>query len=650
MHFINYIFVTIWYHIYVELSFYGDDVLGDVKLKRTTRYNRKYVPSMDGLRALAVLVVIFYHLQFNWAKGGFIGVDIFFVISGYLITNILLTEWDNTKRINLKAFWIRRARRLIPAVYTMIIVVVVLTALFARPLLANLHGDAIAAFFYSSNWWFIFHHVSYFDSFGTPSLLKNLWSLAIEEQFYVFWPLILLIFLKWVKNPKLLLQIIAILSLISVILMGVLYSPGGDPSRVYYGTDTRAFDLLIGCGLAFIWPFNLLSPSIPKQSKLVLNVAGTISLLFFGIFTLFVSEYQPFLYRGGLLLVALMGGVMIASICHPASFLSKVFSFSPLRYIGKRSYGLYLWHYPIITLTTPVLEIGQPNVGRACLQILLTFIAAELSYQFIEMPIRKNGFIAYFKKFKTFHYFTYRDKPIGKWLAIGSVSLFTLIFLLGMTNLFIPKPEAANNQQTQVKVTSKPDKKADKPPKKQAPPKKNKSKKKAKPAKKKGKKDPGKKAGAIPYSQTLAIGDSIMIDIKSDLRDAVPNITIDGLVGRQLRDTIPLANSYQKFNNANSAVILELGTNGPFTKDQLNSLLSRFSRAHIFLITTRVPRNWEAEVNRYIESAASKKNVTVVDWYDQSLDNTHYFAKDGVHLTPQGSQIYVNLLTNQMKK
>lgn len=616
-------------------------------MKRTTRYSRKYVPSMDGLRALAVLVVIFYHLQFNWAKGGFIGVDIFFVLSGYLITNLLLTEWDNTQKIDLKSFWIRRARRLIPAVYTMIIIVVVLATLFARPLLASLHGDAIASFFYSSNWWFIFHHVSYFDSFGTPSLLKNLWSLAIEEQFYVFWPLFLLIFLKWVKNPKLLLQIIAGLSLFSVILMGVLYSPGADPSRVYYGTDTRAFDLLIGCGLAFIWPFKQLSPTIPKQSKLVLNIAGSMSLLFFGLFTFFISEYQPFLYRGGLFLVALIGGVMIATISHPASFLASIFSFSPLRYIGKRSYGLYLWHYPIITLTTPVLEIGQPNIGRACLQILLTFVVAELSYRFLEMPIRKVGFIAYFKGFKNVRYFTYQDKPVGKWLAISGVSLFSLFFLLGMTNLFVPHSEATN-QTTHVKVTSKsPDTKAKK--KEDPPAKKAKKAKKNVPAKT-GKADPVKKSGTIPYAQTLAIGDSIMIDIESDLKDAVPNVTIDGLVGRQLRDTIPLANSYQKFNNSSSAVILELGTNGPFTEDQLDKLLSRFNRANIYLINTRVPRNWESEVNQYIEKAASKDNVTVIDWHKQSLDNNHYFAKDGVHLTGRGSQTYVDLLTNKMKK
>ncbi|MBC6124521.1 acyltransferase family protein, partial [Listeria seeligeri] len=178
-----------------------------------------------------------------------------------------------------------------------------------------------------------------------------------------------------------------------------------------YGTDTRLFDLLSGCALAFVWPFNRLSPNIPKRSKAALNIAGTISILFFFLITALVSEYQPFLYRGGLLFVAIMGVVMIATIAHPASYLSKIFSFKPLRWIGTRSYGIYLWHYPIITLTTPVLEIGQPSIWRSILQVAATFIIAELSFRYIETPIRKNGFINYFKSFKDKNYFIWKNKP-----------------------------------------------------------------------------------------------------------------------------------------------------------------------------------------------------------------------------------------------
>ncbi|MBC1485028.1 acyltransferase family protein [Listeria seeligeri] len=621
-------------------------------MKRTTRYSRKYVPSIDGLRALAVIAVIAYHLNFSWAKGGFIGVDIFFVLSGYLITNILLTQWEKTQTLQLKQFWLRRFRRLIPAVYIMIVVVVIFAVLFHPEILKNLRGDAIASFFYVSNWWFIFHNVSYFDSFGMPSPLKNLWSLAIEEQFYMIWPVFLFAFLRWVKNPKLLLKIVIGLGLLSAIWMTILYDPGTDPSRVYYGTDTRAFDLLAGCALAFVWPFNRLSPVVPKRSKAALNIAGTISILLFFVFTAFVSEYQPFLYRGGLLFVAIIGVTMIATISHPASYLSKIFSFKPLRWIGTRSYGIYLWHYPIITLTTPVFEVGQPNIWRAILQVAATFIIAELSFRFVETPIRKNGFMNYFKSFKDKNYFVWKNKPVGKWLGIAALATLLALFSLGMTNI-LPVNSNAEKQPTSVKTSTSDKDKS--PPKKETEDKDKDTNKKAETTKPKekpktGKSKPVPAAGEITYTQTLAIGDSLMLDIEPYLKEAVPNITIDGLVGRQLRDAITTATGYKKFNTSSSAVIIELGTNGPFTESQLDTLLDQFDNASIYLVNTKVPRGWESEVNKSIANAAERSNVTVIDWYSQAVNNPQYFAEDGVHLTKSGSEAYVTLLTNAMKK
>ncbi|MBF2514683.1 acyltransferase family protein [Listeria marthii] len=629
-------------------------------MKRTTRYSRKYVPSIDGLRALAVIAVIAYHLNFSWAKGGFIGVDIFFVLSGYLITNILLTQWEKTQSLQLKQFWIRRFRRLIPAVYVMIVVVVIYAVFFHPEILKNLRGDAIASFFYVSNWWFIFHDVSYFDSFGLPSPLKNLWSLAIEEQFYMIWPAFLLVFLKWVKNPKLLLKIVIGLGLLSAIWMTILYVPGTDPSRVYYGTDTRAFDLLAGCALAFVWPFTRLSPVVPKKSKAVLNIAGTISVLGFILFTAFVSEYQTFLYRGGLLLVAILGVIMIATISHPASYLSKIFSFKPLRWIGTRSYGIYLWHYPIITLTTPVVELTQPNIWRAILQVAATFIIAELSFRFIETPIRKNGFISYFKGFKDKNYFVWKSKPVGKWLSLAGLVAVLAVFALGMSNV-VSVNTNAEKQQTSVKTTtSTTDTKKDteKETEDKAAKEKEASKETDTGTEKASGQDetqePDNKDKSVAptptITQTVAIGDSVMLDIEPYLKEAVPNVTIDGLVGRQLRDAITTATGYKKFNTESSSVILELGTNGPFTADQLDSLLEQFDKATIYLVNTRVPRGWQSDVNKSIANAASRPNVTVVDWYSRSSGQTQYFAPDGVHLTKTGAQAYVAMLTSVMNK
>ncbi|WP_099221374.1 acyltransferase family protein [Listeria costaricensis] len=626
-------------------------------MKRTARYSRKYVPSIDGLRALAVLAVIAYHLNYSWAKGGFIGVDIFFVLSGYLITNILLTQWDKENTIHLKEFWLRRFRRLVPAAFVMIIAVVIFAVLFNRSLLPTLRGDAFASFFYMSNWWFIFHNVSYFDSFGMPSPLKNLWSLAIEEQFYLIWPLFLYLFLRYIKNPKLLLQIVIIVGVLSAILMGVLYTPGADPSRVYYGTDTRLFDLLAGCALAFVWPFTRLSPQVPRKSRQTLNIAGTLSVVTFFALVYLLNEYQSFLYRGGLLFVALLGVVMIATIAHPSCYLSRIFSFRPLRWIGTRSYGIYLWHYPIITLTTPVTEIGHPSLIRSVLQVAATFIIAELSYRFLETPIRKKGFIAFVKGFKHRTYPVIKNKPVGKWAAISGLALLLLIFSLGMSGI-LPVKTNAENTVTQVK--SEPDKPSQKEtdPPKQAPDEQPSS-DDPPPQNSDGSNDdqqsqtpPADDAGQdqILYQQTLAIGDSIMIDIEPYLRDAVPNVTIDGKIGRQLVDAISLAPSYQQFNTSSSAVVLELGTNGPFSEQQLDTLLDDFDQAHIFLVNTRVPRGWESEVNESINEQSDRPNVTVVDWYSLAINHSNYFGSDGVHLTKTGSEAYVNLLVDSMKK
>ncbi|WP_430535756.1 acyltransferase family protein [Listeria rocourtiae] len=613
-------------------------------MERSARYKRKYVPSIDGLRALAVIAVIAYHLSFGWASGGFLGVDIFFVLSGYLITNILLSQWEKNERIDLKQFWIGRFRRLIPAVYLMIIIVVVFAVIFNRPLLATLRGDATASFLYLSNWWFIFHNVSYFDSFGTASPIKNLWSLAIEEQFYIIWPVFLYGALKFIKKPTIILRIIVIAAILSAILMAVLYSPDGDPSRVYYGTDTRAFGLLLGGALAFVWPFTRLSPHIPTSAKVAVNFAGTASVAIFLFCIATVNEYDSFLYRGGMFLIAINAVVMIATIAHPASYLSKLFSFKPLRWVGTRSYGIYLWHYPIITLTTPITEVGTPNIVRAALQVVATLAIAELSYRFVETPIRKKGFIAYIKSFHFKGLLHWRGYPVGKWAFISSLVLILGFFALGMSNLITVKTNAEGTQKTHVKTVTEvktPQKETPTPP---ATPKKEPTQTQKKNA---------AKAPVTPdqikYEQTLAIGDSLMIDIQPVLEESVPNIAIDGLVGRQMADALNTATQYQKYNAKGSAVILELGTNGPFALKKMEELVQMFDQASIYLVNTRVPRQWESEVNESIDKIdAEYDNVTRVDWYSLAIDHPEYFGRDGVHLTKKGVSAYVGLLTNKM--
>lgn len=259
---------------------------------------RRYMPGLDGLRALAVIAVIVYHLNPDWLPGGLLGVGVFFTLSGYLITDILVSQWDTYHSFKMKDFWLRRARRLLPAMLTVVAVIVLCSLLFDPSRLMALRGDVPAALLYMSNWWFIFHQVSYFESFGPPSPLGHLWSLAVEEQFYILWPLMLALGLKYMPKRIVLAGWVTCLALISALLMAVIYVPGTDPSRVYYGTDTRGFALLIGAALALVWPSGKLKGQASAKARLFLDSIGAVSLLLLCHWAWASNEYDPSMYRG----------------------------------------------------------------------------------------------------------------------------------------------------------------------------------------------------------------------------------------------------------------------------------------------------------------------------------------------------------------
>ncbi|WP_308637972.1 acyltransferase family protein [Paenibacillus silvisoli] len=351
----------------------------------------RYMPGLDGLRAIAVIAVIAYHLNLSWVPGGLLGVGIFFVLSGYLITDILLKQQSQTRRLNLSDFWIRRARRLLPAMLLMLGLVSGWLLLTDPARLMGLRGEIGSALLYTSNWRLIFHEVSYFESFGPPSPFGHLWSLAVEEQFYLVWPLVLALLVRWVpQRGKLALTIMAAAGL-SAGLMAVLYEPGLDPSRVYYGTDTRAFALLIGAALAAIWPSWKLSPVASRKTGIVLDIAGFGGLAGVLYMIATAGEYDSSLYRGGMVALSAASAAVVASLAHPASRISRVIGCKPLQWLGVRSYGIYLYHYPVIALTTPAAEAGEFHLVRALIQTAATIVLAELSWRFIEEPIRQGA-------------------------------------------------------------------------------------------------------------------------------------------------------------------------------------------------------------------------------------------------------------------
>ena len=361
----------------------------------------RYLPSIDSLRALAVLAVIIYHIDVNYLPGGFLGVDLFFVLSGYLISSLIIKEYKKTGTLNLYNFYMRRARRLLPAVYFMITVCLLFMVLFNGVLLRKSHLDAVFGYIYSSNWWYIFHKLDYFDSFGAQSPFKHLWSLAIEEQFYMFFPLIFLIFNRRKKEEgqssslnKNFIYIVLGLILISLGTHILLFDIN-NINRIYFGTDTRAFSLLVGVVGALVYPMDKLSSPTNAKESVLYSVVSLTSISTLIAIMFYASEYNTWLYRGGFLLVAVLGLIIIISSGKQHTFISKALSFRPIVFIGKISYSLYLWHFPIIVLTTPVSEIGNPNLFYVTLRIILTVIAATLSYLFVETPIRKLGFVNY---------------------------------------------------------------------------------------------------------------------------------------------------------------------------------------------------------------------------------------------------------------
>jgi peptidoglycan/LPS O-acetylase OafA/YrhL len=361
-------------------------------MPKPMRSDQRYMPGLDGLRAIAVLAVIAFHEQLGWAPGGLLGVGLFFTLSGYLITDLLLGQVRGSGRMHLGDFWLRRARRLLPALFAMLAVVTAWVTIFDRSRLANLRGAVAAAATYSSNWYLIATHSSYFSRFAAPQPLDHLWSLAVEEQFYLLWPWVLLAGLVVVRRRPAALKWLALptlgLAAASAVVMLMLYQPGFDPTRVYEGTDTRASGLLIGAALAMVWPSGR-AAGARRSTRIALDIPAVAGLAVIAFMIWRVDQYSPFLYRGGLVLLSLAAAAVVAATACPGSVVGTGLSWRPLRWLGVRSYGIYLWHYPVIVLTTPA--NSTEDLVRVAWQTAASIGLAALSWHFIEEPVRHGA-------------------------------------------------------------------------------------------------------------------------------------------------------------------------------------------------------------------------------------------------------------------
>lgn len=388
------------------------------------------MPGLDGLRAVAVLGVIAYHLGLDVLPGGLLGVSVFFTLSGYLITDLILGQIREGE-FRLSSFWLARFRRLLPALFILLLVVAAWVTVVGPRQGSDFRAAVGTAAMYVNNWWLIFRDVSYFAQFDAPGPLNHLWSLAIEEQFYLVWPFLVLAGTRLVaeRRPRLhrpqLALVILSLGALSALLMAVLFEPGGDPSRVYYGTDTRAAELLIGASVAAVWPSQRLRASVSLQARRIIDGIGVVGLGVVLLFFLRAEELSPFLYRGGFAVLSVAVAAVVFSVAHPASRVGAALGWRPMRWIGQRSYGIYLWHFPIIILTSPGGVVGSDPV-RMALQVAATFGIAALSWTYIEDPIRHGALGRLWNRMRD------GSTPFRKWASLPVGAALAGLLVIGV--------------------------------------------------------------------------------------------------------------------------------------------------------------------------------------------------------------------------
>jgi peptidoglycan/LPS O-acetylase OafA/YrhL len=616
-------------------------------------HRNRYITGLDGLRAIAVLAVIAYHLNFEWAAGGLLGVTVFFVLSGYLITDLLISEYVTTNSINFKNFWIRRARRLLPAMFTMLLVVVTYVTLFEPSMLEKLEEDTVAAILYVSNWWYIFQDLSYFESFGPPSLLTHFWSLAVEEQFYILWPLIIIVLLKMKVREGSLFSMMLAGALISAAAMTLLYVPGADPSRIYYGTDTRVFSLLLGASLAVIWPSRKLSSTLPPEIRWKLDFVGLSALAF--IFYMFGStdQYQDFLYQGGMVAISVAALLVVAVMVHPSSRLNTWLSFKPLRWVGVRSYGIYLWHFPVIVLMSPQWGADAPSLFRTTLQIVLILVLANLSWKYIENPIRKGALSRFYRVVKRGEWkrersfigrFVLTACILGLFMCVSAIGFTTTSVALSKGKVISAIQDKVGNEEPSSENTVRPEPKPETPKEDEKPAEESEE----KPSVETPSKEEETNEDQQPVQDTRSlsvIGDSVMIDVTPHIEEVFPNAKVDAKIGRQFREAEDLVQQKKSSGSLGEIVVIELGANGPLSEKRMHNLIELIGDRDIYMITARVPKPWQQEVNETIKKVAPDyDNVKVVDWFTKSESHPEYIGKDGVHLTHTGAKEYAEVL------
>ena len=576
----------------------------------------RYIPAIDGLRAVAVIAVMLYHLGVSWIPGGFLGVDLFFVISGYVITRLLLDSIQRSGGLDLRAFYKSRLRRLLPPLVFMIVTTTLFIGVWAPDTIKRLLTDTPFALTGMMNWWLVFEQQDYFESIGRPPLLQHTWSLAVEAQFYLVWPLILLLVLRQLgrKVIPVAALTIAIGSGIALLLVSLRIDSNSSQSvsHVYFGTDTHSIGLFLGAALAVNWIPQNLKLDIAKRAQDVIDAIGVFGFLGILACFLFIDESNPTLYKIAFPLAGIFGCAIIMSIVHPASRFAPLLQGKAILWIGERSYAIYLWHWIVFQVTRPSVDLAGASWALYALRVLIVFALADISLRWVELPFR-NGYIeSWFRGMK------YRTKKVRvRQKTTVALSIFSILLATSLVSANAIAISDRNLAKLKLEITS----------------------------------------GAEVQSQIAnpadglwVVGDSVILGIRHELSGRRDVGLINAHVGRQAPELIEVLNK-DKSRMAGAPIIVNMGNNNRLAESEVVSIFEAIKdQPQIIVVNTAVPRGWKDENNSLIAQVASNyQNVRIVDWNKISEGRPEYFAPDGVHLVPTGIAVYVDAILTELK-
>ena len=582
----------------------------------TGKVGVRHIASIDGLRAIAVTAVVLYHLGISWIPGGFLGVDLFFVISGYVITRLILDSINQSSALDLREFYAARLRRIYPAFIFMVVCTIIFIGVWAPEAIKRFLSDLPYALTGSNNWLLVARHQDYFEAIGRPPLLQHTWSLAVELQFYLIWPMILLTVLKYFgkKNIARIALLIAITSGVTLFLVSLQLdqSNAQQVSHIYFGTDTHSLGLFLGSALAVAWIPQNLSADIEKRAQDVVDAIGVVGLLGLIAAFLFIDESNASLYRIAFPLAGIFGCLVIISLVHPASRFAPLISSAPFKWVGQRSYGIYIWHWVIFQVTRPSVDLTGQSWALYLARVLLVLALADISLRWVEIPFRQGMVQNWFRGMK------YRSAKVKLRQQLSIV--FSVITVLAVTSSISVQAINKADQIAQNQVTQQEDETAIQD-------------------------DLGSTTGL------WVTGDSVILGIRSKLESKEHISLINARVGRQAPELLAVMRVDQS-SVPSSPIVFNLGNNNALNEQTVIDIFEVVkNQPQVIVVNTSVPRAWKDANNAIISKVASGyPNVRLVDWDRVSKDRPELFAPDGVHLSPTGSDVYVDLVLTVLVK